>query len=131
VFGASADRQFAAFSHSRVTVCNSGPQRVEYPAGYGYNSSMTEAGSTILIVEDDAVIRRLVSEVLRAEGFSVEAAEERSPMRSIGSWVSRPERMIIWSSPLVLASCLRGFAQCFAADRAFRPRGPGASPWGI
>ena len=36
-----------------------------------------------MIVEDDAVIRRLVSEVLQAEGFTVEAAEDAAEMDGI------------------------------------------------
>ena len=37
---------------------------------------MADTAATILIVEDDAAIRRLVSDLLRNEGFSVEAAED-------------------------------------------------------
>ena len=55
-------------------MCNSTVPRVEYPAGYGYNGCMTESGATILIVEDDAAIRRLVTEVLLVEGFGVDSA---------------------------------------------------------
>jgi two-component system, OmpR family, response regulator len=44
---------------------------------------MSEAASTVLIVEDDAVIRRLVSEALRIEGFGVEAAEDAAEMDAI------------------------------------------------
>ena len=44
---------------------------------------MSEAASTVLIVEDDAVIRRLVSEALRNEGFGVEAAEDAAEMDAI------------------------------------------------
>jgi two-component system, OmpR family, response regulator len=55
---------------------------------------MTEAGSTILIVEDDAVIRRLVGEVLRAEGFSVEAAEDAAGMDGILAR-TRPDLVIL------------------------------------
>jgi DNA-binding response OmpR family regulator len=39
-----------------------------------------EAASGILIVEDDAAIRQLVSELLRKEGFSVEAAENAAQL---------------------------------------------------
>jgi len=64
-------------------VCNSAHLRVEYRAGYGYNGSMAETGATILIVEDDPVIRRLVGEVLRNEGFAAEAAENAASMDAI------------------------------------------------
>jgi two-component system OmpR family response regulator len=94
VSSASGDSGFIAMGHSHVTVCNSASAQVEYPAGYGYNGSMTEAGSTILIVEDDAVIRRLVSEVLRAEGFNVEAAEDAAGMDGILARM-RPDLVIL------------------------------------
>jgi two-component system OmpR family response regulator len=81
--GASGDSRFAAFGHSRVTVCNSEPPPVEYPAGYSYNGCMSEAAATVLIVEDDAVIRQLVTEALRNEGFGVEAAEDAVEMDAI------------------------------------------------
>jgi two-component system OmpR family response regulator len=44
---------------------------------------MAESAATILIVEDDAVIRRLVGDVLRNEGFAVEAAEDATQMDAI------------------------------------------------
>jgi len=50
---------------------------------------MADTAATILIVEDDAVIRRLVSEVLRHEGFTVEAAEGAVEMDAI---LARPGR---------------------------------------
>jgi len=49
---------------------------------------------TILIVEDDAAIRRLVSEVLEGEGFSVEAAEDAGEMDAILAR-SRPDLAIL------------------------------------
>ena len=49
---------------------------------------------TILIVEDDAAIRRLVSEVLEGEGFSVEAAEDAGGMDAILAR-SRPDLAIL------------------------------------
>ncbi|HEY6921854.1 MAG TPA: response regulator transcription factor [Steroidobacteraceae bacterium] len=55
---------------------------------------MAETGPTILIVEDDAAIRRLVSEVLRNEGFSVEAAEDASGMDAILAR-TRPDAVIL------------------------------------
>lgn len=55
---------------------------------------MSEAASTILIVEDDAVIRRLVSEALRNEGFRVEAAEDAAEMDAI-LVRTRPDLLIL------------------------------------
>jgi DNA-binding response OmpR family regulator len=55
---------------------------------------MTESGATILIVEDDAVIRRLVGEVLRNEGFGVEAAEDAPGMDAILAR-TRPDLVIL------------------------------------
>jgi len=55
---------------------------------------MTDAAATILIVEDDAVIRRLVGDVLRNEGFVVEAAEDAVEMDAILA-KTRPELVIL------------------------------------
>jgi DNA-binding response OmpR family regulator len=55
---------------------------------------MTESGATILIVEDDAAIRRLVGEVLRVEGFGVEAAEDAPAMEAILAR-TRPDLLIL------------------------------------
>ena len=55
---------------------------------------MTETGATILIVEDDAAIRRLVSEVLQNEGFAVEAAEDAPGMDTILAR-ARPDLVIL------------------------------------
>jgi two-component system OmpR family response regulator len=55
---------------------------------------MTESGATILIVEDDAVIRRLVAEVLLVEGFGVEAAEDAPGMDAILAR-TRPDLLIL------------------------------------
>jgi two-component system OmpR family response regulator len=75
-------------------VCNSAVREVEYRAGYGYNGCMTQPGATILIVEDDAVIRRLVGEVLRNEGYGVEAAEDAPGMDAILAR-ARPDLVIL------------------------------------
>jgi two-component system OmpR family response regulator len=55
---------------------------------------MADAAATILIVEDDAVIRGLVSDVLRNEGFTVEAAEDAVEMDAILAR-TRPELVIL------------------------------------
>jgi two-component system, OmpR family, response regulator len=55
---------------------------------------MSDAASKILIVEDDAVIRRLVADVLQNEGFSVEAAEDAVEMDEILGRI-RPDLMIL------------------------------------
>ena len=68
--------------------------RVEYRAGYGYNSGMSDAGATIVIVEDDSAIRRLVGEVLQNEGFSVETAQDAAAMDGILTRV-RPDLVIL------------------------------------
>src|ERR1700742_3394661 len=55
---------------------------------------MVESAATILIVEDDAVIRQLVGEVLRNEGFGVEAAEDASALDAILAR-TRPDLVIL------------------------------------
>ncbi|WP_119269681.1 response regulator [Taklimakanibacter deserti] len=50
--------------------------------------------ATILIVEDDSDIRRLVSELLRKEGFGVETAEDASGMDAVFSRL-RPDLVIL------------------------------------
>jgi two-component system, OmpR family, response regulator len=55
---------------------------------------MADGTPTILIVEDDAVIRGLVGEVLRNEGFSVAAAEDAVEMDAILARI-RPELVIL------------------------------------
>ncbi len=55
---------------------------------------MTDSAATILIVEDDAVIRRLVGEVLRNEGFGVEVAEDARGMDAVLAR-TRPDLVIL------------------------------------
>jgi DNA-binding response OmpR family regulator len=55
---------------------------------------MTETTATILIVEDDAAIRRLVAEVLRNEGFAVEAADGGHGMDAVLAR-ARPDLVIL------------------------------------
>lgn len=96
--GSPGDTRSAAFGHRHVTVCNGDRARVVYPAGCGYNGAMTkvmaDTAATILIVEDDAVIRRLVSDVLCNEGFTTEAAEGAVEMDAILAR-TRPELVIL------------------------------------
>jgi two-component system, OmpR family, response regulator len=55
---------------------------------------MADSAATILIVEDDAVIRQLVGEVLRNEGFGVEAAEDSQGLDAILAR-TRPDLVIL------------------------------------
>jgi two-component system, OmpR family, response regulator len=55
---------------------------------------MAETAATILIVEDDPGIQRLVSELLRNEGFSVEAAGNATAMDAILAQ-TRPDLVIL------------------------------------
>ena len=55
---------------------------------------MSEAHATILIVEDDSAIRQLVTEVLRNEGFCVQAAEDAASMDGILARM-RPDLVIL------------------------------------
>jgi DNA-binding response OmpR family regulator len=55
---------------------------------------MVESPATILIVEDDAVIRQLAGEVLRNEGFGVEAAEDAPALDAILAR-TRPDLVIL------------------------------------
>src|SRR3981189_1099295 len=55
---------------------------------------MADSAATILIVEDDAVIRPLVGEVLRNEGFGVEAAEDAPGLDAILAR-TRPDLVIL------------------------------------
>jgi two-component system OmpR family response regulator len=75
-------------------VCNRPIGLVEYSTGYSYNGSMTETGAIILIVEDDAAIRRLVADALRNEGFLVEATEDAPGMDAILAR-TRPDLVIL------------------------------------
>jgi DNA-binding response OmpR family regulator len=94
----SGDIGSEEFGHPDVTVCNSDDAQVEYLGGCRYKDSMFEmnraAAATILIVEDDAQILRLITEVLRKEGFGTEAAENAVEMDAILAR-TRPDLVIL------------------------------------
>jgi two-component system OmpR family response regulator len=79
---------------SEVTVCNNPSAGLASPCRLFDIRDMTVAKATILIVEDDCEIRRLVGDVLLQEGYGVEAAEDAKAMDSVLQRL-RPDLIIL------------------------------------
>src|SRR5712664_2170852 len=92
--GAPADDEAVSVSHRRVTVCNRRSWGLESVSRYRYKVRMQESVPTILIVEDDSEIRRLVADLMRNAGFNVAEAEDAVGMDAILTH-TRPDLVIL------------------------------------
>lgn len=74
--------------------CSSPPDGLASPSRLSDICAMSPAKTIILIVEDDAEIRRLVSDFLLQEGFQVEVAEDAKAMDGVLQRL-RPDLIIL------------------------------------
>ena len=75
--------------------------------------------ATILIVEDDPEIRQLVAELMRREGFDVEAAEDARGMNDI--FARRRPDLVILDLVMPRYGGRDAFEQMSATIEAFDP----------
>lgn len=76
----TGQKRLLSFCRPLVTVCNNCGRRLAKGASSYKMPSMTEHLATILIVEDDPEISRLVADFMRREGFEVACVEDGKAM---------------------------------------------------
>jgi two-component system OmpR family response regulator len=87
-------RHLLAICRHHVTVCNNAASRLARGCRLSDIRNMAMPKPTILIVEDDPEIRRLVRDFLVQEGYDVEIAEDAKAMDMVLQRV-RPDLMIL------------------------------------
>lgn len=94
----SSQHRFVVSGQPRVTACKIGSWALAFGSRAAQTQCMADFmdrhGATILIVEDDADIRRLVRDLLRGEGFSFEEADGAAAMDAVLSRV-RPDLIVL------------------------------------
>jgi two-component system OmpR family response regulator len=92
--GFAGARRLLAICRCHVTVCNKAPAALADCRRLSDIRAMAAATATILIVEDDPEIRRLVGDFLRQEGFAIETAGDGKTMDGVLQRL-RPDLIIL------------------------------------